>query len=259
VKGLLLIISALFVFHAQAQEETPPAYKPPITCFDIKAGATAYISLSEKFNEDHANPGSHGAMDYPQIQTKNYKGHSPYISIGGASRLSKVMELSYGLSYVNYVNEVSYQNKIQSKIPNTDYFLRTNHIANVKLTNHLYQLSFAPVFRIFNTKIEVGVLNLGYVNYSTKILSQRYIAEEVIYKHNSNLDSIVVAKEAQPTKPDLELKNRFHVSFSLGLEQEIPIKKYRYLVGVKGFVSSDVLVAVAYVGIRFSKPYTWRD
>lgn len=259
MKYLLPLLCVLFVSHAQAQEETPPAYKPPITCFDIKVGATAYMSLSKKFNEDHANPGSHGARDYPQIQTEIYKGNSPYISIGGASRLSNFLELSYGLSYTYYANEVSYQNKTQSKIPGSDYFLRTNHVADVRLTNHLYQLSFAPVFRIFNTKIEVGVLNLGYVNYSTKISSQQYRTEEVMYKYNSPLDSIVVAKESQATNPDLQLKNRFHVSFSLGLEQEIPIKKYRYLVGVKGFISSDVFVAVAYVGIRFSKPYTWRD
>lgn len=255
---LTLFFTFFFVFSVRAQKDTLPR-KAPVTCFDIKVGTTAYYFMPKKFNDDHYNAGNHGAIVYPQINTRNNKGYSPYISINGASRISHIFEVSYGLSYMYYVNGVSFQDKAISKIQNSDFFLRTNQSAEVRVTNHLTRLSVAPVFRIFNTKVEIGVLNLGYLAYSTKIVSQQYKAEEVIYKYNSPLDSIAFAKDVQPTNPDIKLKNRLHMSFSLGIEQEIPVKKYRYLVGVKGFLSQDILVAIAYVGIRFSKPYSWKE
>lgn len=258
MKHLLPLLVFLSGFHARAQEEQEP-HPRVITCLDIKAGATDYLFLSKQFNDDRYLVGSHGAVDYPRITTVRHRGQSPFVMINGASRINNAFEVSYGLSYMYYVNEASFQDKTVSKIPNSDFYLKTNHSADVRVTNHLTRLSVAPVFRIFNTKIEIGVLNLGYVNYSTKILSQQYQQVEAIPKYNSYLDSIVIAKESQPVEPDLKLKNRLHFSFSLGVEQEIPIKKYRYLVGVKGMLSGDVWAAVAYVGIRFSKPYSWKN
>lgn len=259
MKQLLPLLAILVISRAHAQE-VPEPYNPPITCLDIKAGVTSYLFLSKKFNDDRYLPGSHGAVDYPRIQTVRHKGESPFVMINGASRISNAFEVSYGLSYMYYVNDVSFQDKTVSKIQNSDFYLKTDHSADVRVTNHLTRLSVAPVFRIFNTKIEIGVLNLGYVNYSTKILSQQYRQVEAIPKHNSYLDSVVIVKESQPSDPDLKLKNRFNLSFSLGVEQEIPIKKYRYLVGVKGMLSGgEVLAGIVYIGIRFSKPYTWKD
>lgn len=258
MKHLLPLLAFIFISSAQAQEEQE-VHQPVITCLDIKAGATSYLFLPKQFNDDRYLFGSHGAVDYPRIQALRHKGESPFVMINGASRISNAFEVSYGLSYMYYVNDASFQDKTVSKIQNSDFYLKTDHSADVRVTNHLTCLSVAPVFRIFNTKIEIGVLNLGYVNYSTKILSQYYQQVEAIPKHNSYLDSIVIVKESQPVEPDLKLKNRFHFSFSLGVEQEIPIKKYRYLVGVKGMLSGDVLAAIAYVGIRFSKPYSWKD
>lgn len=258
MKYLLSLFVIFFSFSTRAQEDPEPRERV-ITCLDIKAGAGSYLFLSKKFNDDHYLVGSHGAVDYPRIETVRHQGQSPFVMVNGASRINNMFEVSYGLSYMYYVNDVSFRDKTVSKIQNSDFYLKTDHSADVRVTNHLTRLSVAPVFRIFNTKIEIGFLNLGYVNYSTKILSQQYQQVEAIPKYNSYLDSIVIVKESQPVQPDLKLKNRLHLSFSLGVEQEIPIKKYRYLVGVKGMLSGDVLAAMAYVGIRFSKPYTWKD
>jgi hypothetical protein len=253
VKYLLSLFVILFVFRAQAQEEVTPAYHSAITCFDVKAGIVSYHYLAKNYNQAHASV-SHGSTTYPQ-KTEDHKGYSPYIGINGASRFNPYFELLYGLSYMFYANNV-YSNSIStSGIPGSVYYNRTVNSSASTLQNHVFRFSFAPVFRFYNTKLEIGVVNLDYVHLSQRVLYGQSDKYQVIPKHNSYLDSVVITAGKSDYNPELKLVDKLNLSFSLGLEQEIPIQKYRYLVGFKGVYSRSVLMGLVYVGIRFSKPY----
>ena len=252
---LMLFLALFFVFSVRAQEEVLP-YKPPVTCFDLKAGVNGYHYLAKNYNEAHVSV-SHGSKTYPQ-KTEDHKGYSPYVSINGASRFNSAFELLYGLSYLFYTNNV-YSNFINDRsMAGNIYYNRTVNSSASTIQNHIFRFSFAPVFRIYNTKIELGVVNLDYVHPRQRMLYGQSDLYQVIPKHNSYLDSIVTATGSTHYDPDLKLVDKFNLSFSLGMEQEIPIRKYRYLAGIKGVYSRNVLMGLIYVGIRFSKPYDWR-
>ena len=107
--------------------------------------------------------------------------------------------------------------------------------------------------------MELGLVNLNYVHLSQRVLYGQSDRYEVIPKHNSYLDSVVAIAGKSDYNPDLKLVDKLNLSFSLGMEQEIPIQRYRYLVGIKGVYSRSVFMGLVYVGIRFSKPYSSWD
>lgn len=253
MKHLLPLILSAFVFCARAQTEAGP-YEP-VTCFDVKAGFNAYHYLAKSYNTAHASV-SHGSTTYPQ-RTEDHKGFSPYIGINGATRFNLAFELLYGLSYMFYENNV-YSNSIGDYgVPGNIYYNRIVYSSASTIQNHVFRFSFAPVVRIENTKIEIGVVNLDYVHLSQRMLYGQADMYQVIPKHNSYLDSVVTVAGRSDYNPDLKLVDKLNLSFSLGMEQEIPIRKYRYLVGIKGVYSPrSVVMGLMYVGIRFSKRYT---
>ncbi len=255
MKCLLPLLIILFISSARAQEKAGP-YEL-VTCLDVKAGFSAYHYLAKSYNTAHASV-SHGSTTYPQ-NTEDHKGISPYIGINGASRFNLTFELLYGLSYMFYANNV-YSNSISDYgAPGNIYYNRIVYSSASTIQNHVFRFSCAPVVRIYNTKIEIGLVNLDYVHLTQRMLYGQSDMYQVIPKHNSYLDSVVTAAGSNSYNPDLKLVDKLNLSFSLGMEQEIPIRKYRYLVGIKGVYSRSVVMGLVYVGVRFSKPYTWRD
>lgn len=232
-------------------------------------GLGAYHFNSKKFNEEHQHVGNNGATAYPQIESHSYNGNTPYVALRYGSRMNRGFELSIGASYRQSSQIVTYYNQRNYVIPDSGfYYDRTDDKAIIKVVNHVMGLEFSPTFRFFNTKLILGLINIDFVLPSQHINYSETTDYRVITKHRSYLgangyersDSLLIPKVSYDFRSPISLKNNLYYSIYLGVEQEIPIKRYRYLMGVKGILSGfTTLSFVAYVGIRISKPYTWKE
>lgn len=156
-----------------------------------------------------------------------------------------------------YNYDVTYYDKQIHQISGSLYG-RTISESKSSIINNTFRLEFCPTFKIYNTKLVFGILNLDYVKPKQKTIESNRTEYNFIPKYNSYVDSITVEKSSGNFTPPLNLHGKLHVAWSIGIEQEVPIKKYRYLIGVKGVYAYSVFTFITYLGIRISKPYTWK-
>ena len=252
-----------------AQEIPPTTNSDAVNYVDVNVGLGFYHFDSKAFNKEYQNVGSNGATAYPQLTSNSYNGNTPYVALRLGSKLNNGFELSFGASYRNYSHLLTYYNRRNYTVPDSGYYYdRTDDKSIIKIVNHVFGFEFSPTLRIFNTKIILGLVNVDFVLPSQHINYSRTIDYRVITKHRSYLgpngyepvDSLLIPKASYDFDSHISLRNKVYYSIYLGIEQEVPIKRYRYLIGVKGILSGfTTLSFVAYLGIRLSKPYTWKE
>ena len=249
-----------------AQEILPESKDDPVRYLDVNTGLAFYHFSNKQFSDEHQNVGTHGATAYPQLTTKSCDGSSPYVALRTGSRFNNGFELSFGVSYRNYSNVITYYNRRNYVFPDSGhYYDRTDDDAKIKVVNHVLGLELAPTMRIYNTKIILGLLNVDIVMPTQHYNYASTTDYHVITKHSSYLgpngyqpsDSLLIPKASYNFEPNISLKNKIYYSIYFGVEQEIPIKRYRYLIGAKGIYNGSTLSVIAYLGVRISKPYTW--
>lgn len=248
-----------------------------IYCLDIKTGFFYTQTYSDDFISKENRFGSKGRVDYPyvSIPQSNIRNHSqthfgPYFSANLGIRYNRFFELAVGYSFMQVNTGFTYYTLSSVyDASHKDYYYRTITIADGKLIHNISRVEFAPVFRLFNTKLIFGLLNFEIYNRKIKNLSGARTEYQVLVKKGAwnypetyPQDSVVTELSSTDVSPSYNLKNRYFFPLSIGVEQEIPVKKLRYLVGLKisyAHRSYAPLFFYGYLGVRFSKEYTWKE
>lgn len=269
MKYLYIFVFFVLFFNVKSQDDE-------VYCFDVKVGVLQTDTYSSDFSKRENTFGSRGNLNYPYVSlpydiapSQSTKLFAPYLNIGLGIRYNPYFELAVGFSYIQLKNDINYADVLTENLSTSSLnYSRYLTKASGKLTNNIYRIEFAPVYRIFNTKIIFGVLNMDISKSKTKFEGTK-IKYDVIYKQNSwgydqqyPEDSLVTEVSSEIIKPDYNLKDRIYFPLSIAIEQEILIKKLRYLIGVKAAYSKRSYAPfsiIVYVGIRLSKIYTWSE
>jgi len=269
MKYSYLFVFIVLFFNLKSQDDE-------VYCLDVKVGASYTEIYSSAFSKRENTFGSRGNADFPYVylpfdkaSSQSSKLFAPYLNLGLGIRYNPFFELIVGFSYMQLKSDINYLDMFTENLStSSNSYSRTETIANGKLTNNIYRITFAPVYRIFNTKLIFGILNMDISKSKTKFegIKTKY---DVLYKQNSwghehqyPQDSLITVVSSEIVQPVYKVKDRIYFPLSIGIEQEIPIKKLRYLVGVKityAHRSYAPLSGIAYIGIRIAKPYSWRE
>ncbi len=220
--------------------------------------------VMKKMNPD---VGSHGSRVYPFFTAYNVSNnYTPYFSVGLGIRANRFFEFSLSGVYSYYKYKFNYEDVIEKYNYQTPNYDRTISTIDGTVTNHDIRFEFAPIVRICNTKIVFGIINIDFIQSNKKMNLGTTTEYSVISKQHTgtdgqhSTDSIVSIKNIADYAPSFYLRDFIYFPISIGIEQEIPIKRLRYIVGLKAIYTNRINNGsiVGYVGVRLSEAYTWQ-
>jgi hypothetical protein len=278
IKYLLLICFVPKIFNGQGSDI--PVFKPAkqsgnqteLTgfrlCIDIKLGSGTGFINAQRFHDEHNTVGSHGSIYPPEvsINRKNENQSSPFFNLGLVTRFNPFFELQANASFIQSKYDLNYYDYSEKYTPSSLISARSLTNANGTLISNSCSFGIAPTIRVFNTKIIFGILNIVSSSYKTSLsgIKSDYQVTRKAYwpSYSYQTDSIVLLVNQEMVQPTKVIGSNIYLPFSIGIEQEIPIKSLRYLIGVKcigSFRSYSPFMIFGYFGIRLSKPYSWRE